>query len=156
MTSRTLQSWKPSKIAKDRIAKRRSTYVYKMDATCLAAVYIAILFLLMPWTPHTSYGRYPRRPVDLAVVKHAVPMPGALREDALIVSVTRDGGVYFGNLRVQLADLPEQVLKSMNKDVERKIYLVADARAKYGDVKAVLEILKKTGIENVALIVDSR
>ena len=143
MISKTFQSWKPSKIAKERIAKRRSTYIYKMDATCLAAVYMAILWLIMPLTPHSQ----PRsKPVDLAVAKHAVSMPGALREDALIVSVTRDGSVYFGNTQVQVSDLPGQILKSMNKDVERRIYLKADARAKYGDVKAVLETLKKTGI----------
>ena len=104
----------------------------------------------MPWTPHTHRHQV----VDLAVVKHAVAMPGALREDALIVSVTRDGNVFFGNSQVQLSDLPELVLKSMNKDVERKIYLKADARAQYGGVKAVLEALKKTGIENIALMVE--
>jgi hypothetical protein len=35
---------------------------------------------------------------------------------------------------------------------ERKIYLKADARAKYGDVEAVIECIKGAGIENIGLI----
>jgi len=46
-----VSQWKPSKIAKSRIAKRRSMFIHRMDATCLAAVYIAILFILTPVTP---------------------------------------------------------------------------------------------------------
>jgi len=35
---------------------------------------------------------------------------------------------------------------------ERKGYLKADARAKYGDVKAVIACIKGAGIENIGLI----
>jgi len=144
-----VSQWKPSEIAKSRIAKRRTMLIHGMDATSLAPVYMAILWLIMPWTPHY----HPKsKPVDLPTVKHSVPMPGALREDATIVSVTRDGNVFVGNTQVQLSDLPGQITKSLAQGGERKIYLKADARARYGDVKAVIEVIKKTGMEKIALI----
>ena len=143
-----VSQWKPSEIAKSRIAKRRSMFIHGMDATCLAAVYIAILFILTPLTPQHPGNK----PVDLPTVKHSVPMPGAHREDATIVTVTRDGNVFVGNTQVQLADLPSQIAKSLAQGGERKGYLKADARAKYGDVKAVIECIKGAGIENIGLI----
>jgi len=143
-----VSQWKPSEIAKSRIAKRRSMFIHGMDATCLAAVYIAILFILTPLTPQHPGNK----PVDLPTVKHSVPMPGAHREGATIVTVTRDGNVFVGNTQVQLADLPSQIAKSLAQGGERKGYLKADARAKYGDVKAVIECIKGAGIENIGLI----
>ena len=79
-------------------------------------------------------------------------MPGAHREDATIVTVTRDGNVFVGNTQVQLADLPSQIAKSLAQGGEPKGHLEADARAKYGDVKAVMECMKGAGIENIGLI----
>jgi len=52
--------------------ERRSIFIHGMDATCLAAVYIAILFILTPLTPQHPGNK----PVDLPTVKHSVPMPG--------------------------------------------------------------------------------
>jgi len=60
--------------------------------------------------------------------------------------------VFVANTQVQLADLPSQIAKSLAQGGERKIYLKADARAKYGDVKAVIECIKAAGIENIGLI----
>ena len=79
-------------------------------------------------------------------------MLGAHREDATIVTVTRDGNVFVANTQVQLADLPSQIAKSLAQGGERKIYLKRDAQAKYGDVKAVIECIKAAGIENIGLI----
>ena len=126
----------------------RSMFIHGMDATCHAAVYIAILCILTPLTPQHPGNK----PVDLPKVKHSEPMPGAHREDATIVTVTRDGNVFVGNTQVQLADLPSQIAKSLAQGGERKGYLKANARAKYGDVKAVIECTKGAGMENIRLI----
>jgi biopolymer transport protein TolR len=79
-------------------------------------------------------------------------MPVAHREDATIVSITRDGNVFLGNTQAHLADLLGEVKKSLAPGGERKIYLKADARAKYGDVQAVIEVMKKTGIDHIGII----
>jgi biopolymer transport protein TolR len=55
------------------------------------------------------------------------------------VTVTRDGKVFCNGQQVQVGDLPEVIKSSMQPSTEKKIYVAADARAKYGDVKAVVE-----------------
>ena len=53
-------------------------------------VFVILLFFMTAPTHHrsTSY--------DLAKVNRPVPMPGADREDAIKIVVTRDGQVFFG------------------------------------------------------------
>jgi hypothetical protein len=53
---------------------------------------LALLFLLM--SNRTDYHDLPRNCVDLTETHHAIPMPGAGREDAMRVGITRDGKVY--------------------------------------------------------------
>jgi biopolymer transport protein ExbD len=133
------------------MAKRRNPFLYKMDATCLAAVYIAILWLIMPPLPDGLR----HAPVDLVRAKSSRPMPAALREDATIVSLTRDGMIYVGYRPGQIVDLLDQDSASLHAGAERKIYLRVDARAKYAGVKAVIECLRSTGIENITFLTGS-
>ena len=143
------ETWKPSPIAKSRLAKRRSRFISKIDATPLGAVYVGILWCLTPVGPVLDL---PTHAVDLVRSGHAVPMPGALRDDATIVGLTRDGSIFVGNRQVQLADLAGQVSASLSRGSQRKICLEADARARYGDVKAVIESRKRTGMESISLL----
>jgi len=84
-------------------------------------------------------------------------MPGALREDALMVAVTRDGVVYFGADRVEadaLGGKLEERLK--NRDIERKVYVLADMRARWGSVRRVLDGVHSAGVLRVAFLVSER
>jgi biopolymer transport protein ExbD len=67
---------------------------------------------------------------DLPKVLHPVSMPGANREDAMKITILRDGKVYFGSDQTNLADLPTKIQKRLkDREVERKVYVVADMRA---------------------------
>lgn len=112
------------------------------------SVMVALLFLFMPWT--VVDGKWP--PVDRAVALHATPLPGALREDAMQVDVTRDGRVFFRNHQVNAKDLPNEIREGIRAGAEKRIYLAADARVKYGDVRAVLDQIRLSGIEKVSFL----
>jgi len=93
---------------------------------------LLMIFMVSGPSPHAN-----RSPVDLARAQHAAPLPGALREDAMLISVTRDGNIFFGTHQIQCGDLPTAVRDSVRHGSERKVYLKVDARAKYGDAVAV-------------------
>ncbi len=115
------------------------------------SVMLALLFLLMPWTVV-----HPRGPTaDLAIARHSTPMPGALREDTLKITITRDGMVFFRDYRVMPKDLADAIRKGVGNGAEKRVYLKADARAKYGDVTAVLDQIRLSGIENVTLLTET-
>jgi biopolymer transport protein TolR len=123
----------------------------KMDAfpiVGLALVLLIIFMIVPPVTPHHGWG------VDLPRSQYASPMPRAVREDAQIVDIARDGQVYYRNVRIIVDELPDQIRERVRNGAERKIYIRADARAKYIDVKKVLSEIGTAEIQNVCFLAE--
>jgi biopolymer transport protein TolR len=107
---------------------------------------VLLVFMTIPTDHHGSS-------VDLPKVLHPVLMRGADREDAMRVAVTRDGKVYFGSDRIDPADLPTKIQERLkDREVERKVYIVADMRARWGGVKLALDGVRSAGIIRVAFL----
>jgi biopolymer transport protein ExbD/biopolymer transport protein TolR len=120
-----------------------------IDASAFAAVLMALVVIMMIVEPTTHHGIGP----DLASVSHAILMPGATREDAIIVSVLRDGSIYCGHDKIALAQLHGKVLERLrDRSVERKVYIRADKRAPFGRLKEVMNGLSNTGIAQVGFL----
>jgi biopolymer transport protein TolR len=119
----------------------------------MGMVLFALLLLFMT-IPVYEY----RNSVDLPHAIRAASMPGALREDAMLVSVTRDGRIYLGTDQigsaVELSDKIRDRLK--DRGVERKVYISADLRARWGSVKQVADAVRSAGILRVAFLVNQR
>lgn len=94
--------------------------------------------------------------LDVAKVSHPTDLRGALREDALLVAVQRDGNVWFGSSRIEPDYLAMAIRGRLTEGTERKVYIRADARAKYGTVVAVLQSVRSAGVEDVAFLLDRR
>jgi biopolymer transport protein ExbD len=94
--------------------------------------------------------------VELPVTSHAVAMPDADQEDALIVSVTDDGSVYFGVDPISPPALAEKVRDGLSNRTERKLYIKADARTPYANVVKVLDAMRTAGVEAPNLLTAQR
>jgi biopolymer transport protein ExbD len=81
-------------------------------------------------------------------------MPDAGREDALIVTVTRDGTLYFRTDQVALRDLPTQIRQALQEGAHPTVFIHADARAKYGDASVVIDEVRQAGIQHIAIITE--
>jgi biopolymer transport protein ExbD len=115
----------------------------------LTSVLLAILLLLM-FGPTTV--DQPRFVADRPKAEHATPQPGALREDAITVMVTREGFVLFRDSEISLDELPILIQTAVRQGSEKKIYLVADKRARNGDVARVLDQIQLAGIKDVVVL----
>lgn len=93
---------------------------------------------------------------DLPKVKNSILEPNASRDDAMLVIITRNGYCYFGRERIAIEDISMKVRDGLSHGSERKIYIRADARTSYKDIKAVVDAIHQSGIENVAFVVDQR
>ncbi len=93
-----------------------------------------------------------RPAVDLAKTPHAVKMPGICREDALVVAVMRDGSYYVGSNRVSPDQIAFRLKEGISAGAERKVYIKADARSKYGAVAAAIDAVNDVGIEQIGLV----
>jgi biopolymer transport protein ExbD len=120
-----------------------------IDASAFAGILVVLLFLLMMLTQNPHQGVS----ADLPKVWHPISMPGAIREDALIVSILRDGTMYFGKHKTRPGDLPAQIRQGVARGAEKKIYIRADERLRYVSVREVLAAVGSAGVEKIAFLV---
>ena len=127
-----------------------------IDTTAFAAIMVVLVFIeliagSMSYSPHHGIG------IDLPKILYPIAMTGAMRDDVMQVSIMRDGRVYFGSEQIVPDYTKEKIQARLaDPDVERKVYIRADARARYGTIKAVLDGVRSVGIVRVAFLVDQR
>jgi biopolymer transport protein TolR len=138
------------KIAAEQAKRRRNAFYLRSDLSGLLAVMVVLLFILMFSRPGPHEYKY--LPVDLPTAEHAVAQPGARREGQIRVGVRNDGSVYVGRSKVSYDDLSGMIRDAVRDGAERKVYVAADARAKYGDVERVVEEIRRAGIENIVFL----
>jgi biopolymer transport protein ExbD len=134
--------------------RRRDQLFCQIDLYPLVGIVLLLLIIFMVGQPtphHHSIFNY----VDLPQSTKSTPMPGALREDALRVVLTRDGSVYFGNSRTAPADLTGSLREGLRNGAEQRVFLIVDTRAHYADVEPVLDAVRLAGITRATFIVRS-
>lgn len=71
----------------------------------------------------------------------------------VIISVSRNGDVWLGSEQIMVSSVAERIRYQSSKfGPPKRIYVKADAYAKYRSVTAVLEQVRAAGIENVSFI----
>src|ERR1700691_1643664 len=76
-----------------------------INVTPMVDVMLVLLIIFMVVTPMLQKGVS----VDMAPVNSPAQMPDADKEDALLVSITRDGTVYFGTEKITTDNLTTKV-----------------------------------------------
>src|SRR5258707_6151031 len=95
-----------------------------INVTPMVDVMLVLLIIFMVVTPMLQKGVT----VDLAKVNNPEQMPDADKEDALIVAVMRDGGVFFGHDKIAPDQLTNKIKDPIVKRVHKRVYVRADAR----------------------------
>lgn len=133
-----------------RLRKRRNDYFVYLNLWPFAGLMFGLLFIIMAtvYVHPTRHGGS----VDLPVVRNPAALPWANREDAMSLVVTRDGTLYLGNTKCRVEDLPREIATRVASGSERRVYLMVDARTRYGDVKRVLDCVRDARIENVSFL----
>lgn len=124
-----------------------------INVTPMVDVMLVLLIVFMVITPMLQHGVS----VDLAPVNNPSPMQDADKEDALLVAVMRDGKVYFGNDQVpDLTQLTQKIKDKLANKQDKKVYLKADARAKFGSVVDVVDNVRAAGVDDLGLLTEQR
>ncbi len=123
-----------------------------INVTPMVDVMLVLLIIFMVITPMLQKGVS----VDLAKVNSPAAMPDADKEDALIVAVMRDGKLFFGNDRIEADQLTQKIKDRLANRVDKRVYVRADARAKYGSVVEVVDNLRAAGVDDLGLLTDQK
>jgi biopolymer transport protein ExbD/biopolymer transport protein TolR len=124
--------------------------VSDINVTPMADVMLVLLIIFMVITPMLQKGFS----VDMAKAANPRQMPDADKEDAVVLAVTRDGKVYLGSGQILLGEVTAQVTDRISGKLDKTVYLKSDARAKYGDVVAVIDNVRAAGVDSLGLLTE--
>jgi len=116
----------------------------------MADIMLVLLIIFMVVTPMLQKTHQ----VDLAPVNNPHDMKDADRDDAIVVAVTRDGSIYLGNNKVNKQDITGQIKDQLANKLDKTVYVKSDARAKYGDVVAVVDEIRSAGVDQLGLLTE--
>jgi biopolymer transport protein ExbD/biopolymer transport protein TolR len=111
-------------------------------------VMLVLLIIFMVITPMLQN----KVQIDMAQVDNAVAMPDADKEDAIVVAVTRDGGVFLGQDKVAPSELGRKVQDKLADKPGKTIFVRADARAQYKAVEDAIDNVRTAGVDEVGLL----
>ena len=135
------------------VAKKRMAGVNSdINVTPLIDVLLVLLIIFMVITPMLQKGVS----VSLAKTDNPIKMPEADKEDSLIVAVMRDGKIYFNSDVVTAASLTDKVKDKLANASNKRIFVKADAGARYGDVVAVVDDVRSAGVDQLGLLTEER
>jgi len=123
-----------------------------INVTPMVDVMLVLLIIFMVITPMLQKGVT----VNLAKVSNPTQMPDADKEDALIVAVMHDGGVFFGNDKISPDQLTNKVKDRIANRTNKIVYVRADARAKYKYVVDVVDNVRAAGVDDLGLLTDQK
>ena len=123
-----------------------------INVTPMVDVMLVLLIIFMVVTPMLQKGVS----VDMAKVNNPTPMDDADKEDALLVSITRDGQVYFGSDQISVDALTTKVKDRLANRPDKRVFVKADMRAHFGNVVQVVDGVRAAGVDDLGLLTDQR
>ncbi len=123
-----------------------------INVTPMVDVMLVLLIIFMVVTPMLQHGVT----VDMAKVNNPEQMPDADKEDALLIAVMRDGKVFFGTDRIDVADLTQKIRDRLANRTDKRVFIKADARAKFGAVVEVVDNVRSAGVDQLGLLTDQK
>ena len=123
-----------------------------INVTPMVDVMLVLLIIFMVVTPMLQKGVS----VDMAKVNNPDQMPDADKEDALLVSITRDGMVYLGSDRIDVDSLTTKVKDRLTNKPDKRVYVKADMRTRFGYVVQVVDNVRAAGVDDLGLLTEQR
>jgi biopolymer transport protein ExbD/biopolymer transport protein TolR len=124
-----------------------------INVTPMVDVMLVLLIIFMVVTPLLQKDVS----VDLAKVNNPEKMSDADKEDAVVVAITRQGDIFLGRDIVKdPSQLTNLVKDKIAKLVDKRVYVRADARAKFKAVVEVVDNVRAAGVDDLGLITDQK
>jgi len=131
--------------------KKAPPPVADINVTPMVDVMLVVLIIFMVITPMLSKGIS----VDLVKTKNPIAMQAADKDDAILISVTKDGKVYLGSDQFSsLTDLGVKVKDRLTTKLDKTVYMKSDSRARFERVVEVIDNLRAFGVDQLGLLTE--
>ena len=124
----------------------------EINVTPMVDVMLVLLIIFMVITPMLQNGVS----VDLARTDNPIQMPDADKEDSLLIAVMKDGTIFFGKEKTTADQLTAKVKDRLANKTDKRVFVKADARTKYGNVVEVVDNVRSAGVDQLGLLTEQR
>ncbi len=121
-----------------------TTTLGEINVTPLVDVVLVLLLVFMVTAPMMSRG------IDVSLP--VANQPQVQPEDRVQVSIDAEERIYVQDKPVNALLLEDRIRGMMQSHEQKVVYLRADERLRYGRVIAVVDILKKAGVEQIGFV----
>jgi biopolymer transport protein ExbD len=118
---------------------------HDINVTPFIDVILVLLIIFMVAAPISTVDL----PIDLPT---ASATPQKKPDKPIYVSLKADLSLAVGEAQVARADLVQRIGEEAGEAKDRRIYLRADKTTAYGELMAVLELIKGAGYSKIALV----
>ena len=123
--------------------KQRS--IININITSLVDVlFILLIFVLVS----TTFLEQPALNIELPKAKSA----GLERIQEMIVSISREGQIFFNNQAVNKIQLADLITQRLQKDSQMPVILKADENVSYGLVIEIMDVMRDTGVKKLVAL----
>ena len=119
-----------------------------INVTPLVDVMLVLLIIMMLVAPLLQQG------VDLVLPTATNTVDKPDTGDPTVVFVDQNNRFYVNALEVARQDIPTRLTGLLEEKAERTVYLKGDTNASYSSIMAMMDALRKAGIDTVALITE--
>lgn len=134
------------------VTKQSMNVNSNINVTPMVDVMLVLLIIFMVITPMLQKGVS----VDMAKTNNPIQMPDADKEDSLLISVMRTGDIFFGTEKVTADQLATKVKDRLENKADKRVFVKADARAKFKNVVEVVDNVRSAGVDQLGLLTEQR
>jgi len=117
-----------------------------INVTPFVDVVLVLLIIFLITAPMLLGG------IDVRVPKTAAR--NIQPEERLVVTITRDRGVFLDNQPISLDRLSKVLSGMVRRSPKAAVFLKADEAVAYGAVMKVMDVIKKAGIDRVGMVTE--
>ena len=121
-----------------------------INVTPLVDIMLVLLIIMMLIAPLLQKGVNVRLPI----AENTTEKPDT--QEQTVVHVDAQKNLYVNNIQVSEAEAVDRIKYALEEKAERIVYLKGDSDAPYASIMSMMDKLREAGIENVALITESK
>jgi biopolymer transport protein ExbD/biopolymer transport protein TolR len=128
----------------------------EINVTPMVDIMLVLLIIFMVVTPFLQQG------ITVAIPKNMTAPEvdqNIIKESSVVISIPRDGEYYLGKQRIAQADVAEKVdrmLKNIKNEQDHIVYIKSGVTVSYGEVVALINEVRKLGVDKIGLVADKK
>jgi biopolymer transport protein ExbD len=122
---------------------QRSSGLPELMLTPLIDTFATLLIIFIVATPMVKNG------IQVSLPQGKTKEAGQTQD--LVVTMSKDGKLYFNSFPVKRSNLVTVVQKALTQKEDLPVYVRADEGLEYGKVIEIVDVLKQAGVHYVAM-----